>query len=102
MVHVIRNAVDHGIEAEAARAPPASCRIAMTAGLEAGHLVLQISDDGSGIDWERVRTKARGFGLPCDTERSLSAAISTTACRPGTRSATSPAAASGSRRSPRS
>jgi two-component system, chemotaxis family, sensor kinase CheA len=78
LVHAIRNAVDHGLESETARVqagkPPVG-RIVMTAGHDNGQLVLCVSDDGRGIDWDRVRAKAAAHGLPCATEADLTAAI---------------------------
>ena len=78
MVHAIRNAVDHGLESETARVQAGKSpvgRIVMTAGHDNGQLVLCMSDDGRGIDWDRVRAKAAGLGLPCATEADLTAAI---------------------------
>jgi HPt (histidine-containing phosphotransfer) domain-containing protein/two-component sensor histidine kinase len=78
MVHVVRNAVDHGIEPETVRVAagkPAAGKITMTASHEDGQLVLKIRDDGRGVDWDRVRTKARALGLPCETEADLTAAV---------------------------
>jgi two-component system, chemotaxis family, sensor kinase CheA len=78
MIHVVRNAVDHGIEDEVARiaaGKPGRGRIVLAAISEAGQLVLRVSDDGRGVDWEKVRGRARAMGLPCTTARDLSDAI---------------------------
>lgn len=74
LTHVVRNAVDHGIESPAERtvagkAPEGSFR------LRAAHaedeVVVEVEDDGRGIDWEAIRAKAREVGLEASDERSL-------------------------------
>jgi len=76
--HLVRNALDHGIEAPADRAAAGKS--------EAGHIVLrarntetgvaiEMIDDGRGIDWERVRDKARSVGLPAETRADLIEAL---------------------------
>jgi two-component system chemotaxis sensor kinase CheA len=62
----LRNAVDHGIEppeARRAKGKPARGVVRLRAGHEGGQVVLQVSDDGAGLDPERVRAVAvsRGF-----------------------------------------
>jgi chemotaxis protein histidine kinase CheA/CheY-like chemotaxis protein len=66
LLHLLRNAVDHGVESPAERVragkpPEASVRIA--AGLVGGRLRLEVSDDGHGIDVEAVRRRAVASGL---------------------------------------
>ncbi len=66
IVHLLRNAVDHGIEApglRAARGKPAAGLIRLEARHHAGDLVVEISDDGAGIDLDRLRgaVTARGY-----------------------------------------
>jgi len=58
LVHLLRNAVDHGIESAEARAQagkPAEGVIRIRASHQAGLLVLELSDDGGGIDLDRLR-----------------------------------------------
>ena len=58
LVHLLRNAVDHGIESPEARAragKPAEGVITIKASHQAGLLVLELSDDGGGIDLDRLR-----------------------------------------------
>lgn len=66
LVHLIRNALDHGIETPAERAaagkPPAGT-LALAAFLEGSHVLIQIRDDGRGIDPERIRRAAVRQGL---------------------------------------
>ena len=64
--HMLRNAVDHGIErAEFRRGfgKPEVGRIDLRLSREAGDVVIEISDDGAGIDVESVRAKAIERGL---------------------------------------
>jgi two-component system, chemotaxis family, sensor kinase CheA len=61
LTHLVRNAVDHGIESPAARearGKPAQGRVALHAFHEGGKVIIEISDDGEGIDPRRVRDKA--------------------------------------------
>jgi two-component system chemotaxis sensor kinase CheA len=61
LTHLVRNAIDHGLEAPAdrlAKGKSAEGRLALHASHEGGKVVLRISDDGAGIDPERVREKA--------------------------------------------
>jgi two-component system chemotaxis sensor kinase CheA len=61
LTHLIRNAVDHGVEPPAerlARGKPAEGRLHLHAAHEGGKVVIRIADDGGGIDPARVRDKA--------------------------------------------
>src|SRR5262249_29708674 len=61
LTHIVRNAIDHGIEPPAerlAKGKPAAGRLALHAYHEGGKVIVDISDDGAGIDKERVRAKA--------------------------------------------
>ncbi|PCK10022.1 MAG: hypothetical protein COA42_01740 [Alteromonadaceae bacterium] len=59
--HMLRNAVDHGIEMPEDRMvagkPKAGC-ITLTLGREGGDVIIRLKDDGRGIDLKRVRAKA--------------------------------------------
>lgn len=66
LVHLVRNACDHGIEAPETRVAagkPAGGRITVTAVNEEGSLLLRVEDDGGGIDTEAVRALAVEKGL---------------------------------------
>ncbi len=59
--HMLRNAVDHGIESGELRrnfGKPANGRIDLRLSREGGDVVIEISDDGAGVDVESVRAKA--------------------------------------------
>jgi len=61
LTHLVRNSVDHGIEApaeRAARGKPTEGRLHLHAAHEGGKVIIEISDDGAGIDPQRVRDKA--------------------------------------------
>ncbi len=61
LTHMVRNAVDHGIEAPAVRlkaGKPAAGLIVFRAFHEGGMVNIEVSDDGGGIDLERVRARA--------------------------------------------
>lgn len=81
IVHILRNAVDHGCETAAERiaaGKPARARLEIVlAELTGGDLQLTIRDDGRGVDWNTVRDRARARGLPHDDLRALSAALFT-------------------------
>ncbi|HYQ28753.1 MAG TPA: ATP-binding protein [Polyangiaceae bacterium] len=74
MVHVIRNAVDHGLEDAAIRVAagkPAAGRIVLGARRKGLQLEFWVEDDGRGIDWEKVKLKAARMGLPNGTHEEL-------------------------------
>lgn len=65
LVHLLRNALDHGVEPPGERdaAKPATARVSLTARYEGNQVVIEVSDDGSGIDGSRVAAKAVEKGL---------------------------------------
>ena len=67
LLHLVRNAVDHGVEEPAKRAgagKPASATISIRAALHGERLTVTLSDDGTGLDIEAIRRKLRERGLP--------------------------------------
>jgi len=71
MVHLIRNALDHGIEMPEVRkaaGKPELGTIALNAFHQGGSIVIEMTDDGGGIDTERLLAKARGNGLIGESE----------------------------------
>ena len=66
LMHMVRNAVDHGIESaeerESAGKPPVG-HIRMKAEQNGENLIIEIADDGRGLDVERIRVKAVECGL---------------------------------------
>ena len=66
LVHLVRNAVDHGIEAPEARAAagkPETGRVAIEARREKDLIRISVVDDGAGMDLEAVRSRAVAAGL---------------------------------------
>jgi len=66
LTHIIRNAMDHGLESIEERAltdKPAKGQLTLAAYHEAGHVVIAISDDGKGINKDKVREKAIDKGI---------------------------------------
>ncbi|MDX2231841.1 MAG: response regulator [Leptolyngbyaceae cyanobacterium bins.349] len=76
MTHLVNNAITHGIESPAIRAAagkPAAGRITIRAFHQGNQTIISVSDDGAGIDVERVKAKAVEKGLLSQAEaRSLS------------------------------
>jgi two-component system, chemotaxis family, sensor kinase CheA len=71
LLHVLRNAVDHGIETEQARAAagkPPGGRIRVSAARASRGIAVSIEDDGRGIDLERVRQRAQELRLLSSVE----------------------------------
>jgi two-component system chemotaxis sensor kinase CheA len=77
LVHLVRNAVDHGLETPAERAASGKPHpvLSLRASVENGEAVIAIQDDGRGVDWDRVRERARTRGLPASSSGDLAAAL---------------------------
>lgn len=66
LMHIIRNAIDHGVETPDARVSAGKSRratVSLRAEQKGNHVVIEVSDDGSGIDEQRVREVAILKGL---------------------------------------
>ena len=75
LLHLIRNAADHGIESperRGAAGKPAEGRILLSASRERNSVLLRVSDDGRGIDRAAILAKARRDGLADASVESLS------------------------------
>lgn len=66
ILHLVRNAVAHGIEDPAtrrARGKPPIGAVSLRAAPAAGQVVIEVEDDGAGLDLEAIRQRADGLGL---------------------------------------
>jgi HPt (histidine-containing phosphotransfer) domain-containing protein len=77
LVHLVRNAIDHGLETRAERVASGKqdAVLSLRASVEHGEAVIAIQDDGRGVDWDRVRERARARGLPASSTSDLAAAL---------------------------
>ena len=67
LTHLVRNSIDHGIELPAARVAAGkseSGRLFLSAAHQGGNIVIEVADDGGGLNRERILAKARQNGLP--------------------------------------
>jgi two-component system chemotaxis sensor kinase CheA len=66
LTHIVRNSCDHGIEMPQLRVQKGKSpqgRLALRAFHEGGHVIIEIADDGAGIDAEKIKAKALSKGL---------------------------------------
>lgn len=78
LAHVVRNAIDHGIESPEAReeaGKPRVGKLQFRARSEGSDFVLEVEDDGKGIDWSTIAVRAEAAGLPCETHADLIEAL---------------------------
>jgi two-component system chemotaxis sensor kinase CheA len=76
--HIVRNTVDHALESPKRRRELGKCEhptVTLSLAREDRELVWSIRDDGPGIDWDAIASRARSLGLPVDTPRDLEAAL---------------------------
>ena len=88
LLHLVRNAVDHGLEPPEVRlalGKPAHGTITLRGKHEGSHVVLTLADDGRGIDFEVVRAAVarRGLALPEEAESLSPAELADFLFRPG-------------------
>jgi two-component system chemotaxis sensor kinase CheA len=78
MIHLSRNAVDHGVEVPDTRTAAGKSEIGqltLRARVSEGEFVVEMSDDGCGVQWERVRERAKQKGLPHQSQDDLLRAL---------------------------
>lgn len=66
LVHLLRNAIDHGIkppEVRKSKGKPATGKVRLCAGYEGNHVNIVVKDDGEGIDQQAILSKAKEKGL---------------------------------------
>lgn len=86
LMHLIRNSVDHGIEPPEVRraaGKPEKGTITLNAYHEGNHIAIVISDDGKGLDLEKIYQKALSKGLISEGENLLEKDIANLIFQPG-------------------
>jgi len=71
LTHLVRNCADHGIESPAERiaaGKPAKGTIRLSAWHEGGHIIIEISDNGRGLDLDRIKAKVFEKGLASEAQ----------------------------------
>jgi two-component system chemotaxis sensor kinase CheA len=71
LTHMVRNSADHGLESPAQRlaaGKPERGTVRLSACHEGGHIIIEISDDGRGLDTERIKAKVVAIGLASEAE----------------------------------
>ncbi len=71
LTHMVRNSADHGLERpeiRRANGKPDKGTIRLSAFHEGGHIIIEIADDGKGLDIERIKTKVVENGLATESE----------------------------------
>ena len=67
LTHLVRNSIDHGIEMPAARIAAGKSeagRLFLSASHQGGNIVIEVADDGAGLNRERILAKAQQQGMP--------------------------------------
>jgi two-component system, chemotaxis family, sensor kinase CheA len=71
LTHMVRNSADHGLESTEERralGKPEKGTIRLSAYHEGGHIIIEVADDGRGLNTERIKAKAVANGLASDSE----------------------------------
>jgi two-component system chemotaxis sensor kinase CheA len=66
LMHMVRNSLDHGIEPPSVRATtgkPARATVSLSAYYQGSHVILEIADDGAGLNTDKILERARSRGL---------------------------------------
>jgi two-component system chemotaxis sensor kinase CheA len=98
LVHLIRNAADHGIESPGQRVAagkPAAGRILLSATRERNTVAIRVVDDGRGIDREKILAQARSEGAAPETDALTDDLLVRVLARPGFSTAESVSGVSG-------
>jgi len=67
LTHLVRNSIDHGIEMPEVRKAAGKSetgRLSLSAGHQGGNIVIEVTDDGGGLNREKILAKATQNGLP--------------------------------------
>lgn len=74
LVHAIENALEHGLEPadeRIAQGKPSAGKLSVRARVETNACILEVADDGRGIDWKKVTERARAERMPHVTREDL-------------------------------
>lgn len=91
LMHMVRNSIDHGIETPAEReraGKTAAGTLVVRSFHEAGSIIIELEDDGAGVDRERILQRARALGLVDGGEVPADADLFDFLFRPGFSTAT--------------
>ncbi|HAT09947.1 MAG TPA: chemotaxis protein CheA, partial [Planctomycetes bacterium] len=86
LLHLVRNALDHGVEDAASRAAagkPAIATLTIAAERHDGRVVVSVADDGRGLDRARILARARERGLALPHEQAPDSAVWELLCQAG-------------------
>ncbi len=96
--HLLRNALDHGVESREARraaGKPEQGEITLTVRQAGNEIAIELADDGAGLDLDRIREKARGLGLIAEGTQPTDAQLLECMFQPGFSTASKVTAISG-------
>lgn len=80
LVHAVRNAIDHGVETPEERVAvgkPRKAKVVIESIIDRSQVVVAVEDDGRGIDWNAIRSRAQALGIPAETSADLVDALFT-------------------------
>lgn len=86
LVHLVRNSLDHGIETpdvRVAAGKPETGEIHLNAYHEGGNIVIEINDDGAGLNLEKILSKAKSSGIVSENDNLSDEEIADLIFRPG-------------------
>lgn len=86
LVHLVRNSLDHGIETpdiRIAAGKPETGEIHLNAFHEGGNIVIEITDDGAGLNLEKILSKAKSSGIVGENDKLSDEEIADLIFRPG-------------------
>ncbi len=78
IVHVVRNAVDHGLESAEERQLAGKSEagtLTLRTEIDEARFIISVTDDGRGLNWDRLRLAAQRIGLPSESESDLVRAL---------------------------